>query len=78
MPRLLDKEKCTGCAACYNKCSQGCIKMVPDTFGFLYPEIDNSLCIKCNLCEKACPGLNLTRKSNEQKSAAFLWGGGIH
>ena len=28
--------------------------MVPDTFGFLYPEVNDSLCVDCGLCEKIC------------------------
>lgn len=29
--------------------------MAPDNDGFLYPQVDEHLCINCGLCEKACP-----------------------
>lgn len=51
-------DKCTGCSACANRCPVNCIKMVSDKEGFLYPEINDSICIHCNQCEKACPVLS--------------------
>ena len=32
--------------------------MNEDEFGFIYPEIDKSKCINCNLCKKICPVIN--------------------
>lgn len=32
--------------------------MREDTEGFLYPEVDEDICIDCGLCEKVCPELN--------------------
>ena len=46
---------CCGCAACDNACPVGAIQMIPDEEGFLYPKVDQSLCVKCGLCEKSCP-----------------------
>lgn len=57
MPKLVDKDKCCGCAACANKCAKGAITMQPNEEGFLHPVIDTSICVECGLCEKACPGL---------------------
>lgn len=48
---------CTGCSACAEKCPKGCISMVANTEGFLYPKVDEELCIHCGLCEKVCPVL---------------------
>lgn len=48
------KTDCCGCTACESVCPHGAIRMVPDTFGFLYPEVDDSLCVDCGLCEKVC------------------------
>ncbi len=50
-----NRELCSGCSNCANKCPKECIKMVPDDKGFLYPEVDESKCINCLKCQKACP-----------------------
>ncbi len=52
------KENCCGCTACKNICPQNVINMVPDSEGFLYPVIDQNLCIDCGLCKRVCPFLN--------------------
>ena len=46
------KNICNGCGVCALVCPKKCIKMVEDTEGFLYPEVDESKCIKCNKCKK--------------------------
>lgn len=50
-----NKENCTGCGACYNKCPKKAIKMVYNEYGFYVPKIDEEKCINCGLCEKICP-----------------------
>lgn len=45
---------CTGCNACVQKCPQGCITLEENKYGFLYPKIDKTNCISCNLCNKVC------------------------
>lgn len=55
MPTLASKEKCTGCAACYNACAHSAITMVEDAEGFLVPKVNNSECVECGLCEMSCP-----------------------
>lgn len=52
---ILEKEKCTGCYACYNACPKDCISMKRDMEGFVYPMIDKEQCVECGLCNKACP-----------------------
>lgn len=59
-----DKEHCCGCGACYNVCPKQCISMEYDKEGFLYPVIDEKICIKCNLCKKTCP-YNLKNENND-------------
>lgn len=38
--------------------------MKPDEEGFMYPIVDESICINCGLCEKTCPELNLQENKN--------------
>lgn len=40
------KSECCGCSACKQICPKGAIAMKPDSEGFLYPQIDVSLCIE--------------------------------
>lgn len=49
------KENCCGCGACAEVCAVRAIYMVPDSEGFLYPEIDESICVKCGRCKQVCP-----------------------
>lgn len=53
-----EKNKCTGCFACYNICPKNAIQMIEDDNGFIYPKIDSEKCIKCGLCRKICPAIN--------------------
>ena len=55
MIKIKDKKSCCGCSACVQKCPKQCICLKEDNEGFLYPEVDNSACIDCGLCEKVCP-----------------------
>lgn len=54
MINISDKEKCSGCSACYNICPVDAIRMSSDEEGFFYPTVDLKKCIKCNKCEKVC------------------------
>ena len=47
-------EYCCGCSACKNICPQGAIRMEADEYGFVFPCVDESLCVDCGLCQKAC------------------------
>ena len=62
------KNICNGCGVCASVCPKKCIKMVEDGEGFLYPEIDESKCIKCNKCRKVCSNFP---KRNEYKIKAY-------
>lgn len=65
-------EKCTGCFACVNICPKNCIQMKEDHFGYVYPEVDQDLCIHCNLCDKVCPS-NHPIQANQPMNAYASW-----
>lgn len=48
------KEDCCGCTACKSICPTQAITMKVDEEGFLYPKIDQELCVDCGLCRKVC------------------------
>ena len=50
---IIDKQKCSGCGACYSVCPVKAIKMQEDKEGFLYPVVKAN-CIKCGKCLKIC------------------------
>lgn len=56
---LMHNYFCTGCGACVNKCPQSAIKLYPDKYGFLKPQIDGK-CVNCSLCVEVCPTAKLT------------------
>ena len=47
--------KCCGCTSCVQSCCKKCITLKEDGEGFLYPQVDESICIDCGLCVKVCP-----------------------
>ena len=66
LKEIEDSDKfCTGCAACDNVCPVGAIEMIPGELGFVSPFINNTLCIQCDMCRKACPVLNLPEKEDK-------------
>lgn len=69
---ICDLEKCTGCAACINTCNHESIKMTENQQGFLYPCIDESKCIQCNLCRQVCPVNHPTKPNNHLHVYAAL------
>lgn len=62
MIKIQNKQDCCGCAACVQRCPKHCISMKEDNEGFLYPIVDESVCIDCGLCEKVCPIINRLEK----------------
>ncbi len=58
MIHITDKQDCCGCNSCVQCCPKSCITMCEDEEGFLYPEVDENVCVDCGLCEKVCPVLH--------------------
>lgn len=53
--QLCPAKQCTGCSACAGACSRNAISFTENMEGFLYPVIDNTVCVSCHLCQKSCP-----------------------
>ncbi len=55
MREITARLGCTGCGCCFVVCPVGCISMVEDSEGFLYPVIEEGTCVSCGRCARACP-----------------------
>lgn len=55
---IVKKENCCGCSACASICPKQCISMECDSEGFLYPQVNKTVCVSCGLCEKVCNELH--------------------
>lgn len=62
---------CSGCSACYSVCRHNAISMQEDKHGFIYPEIDDRVCVDCGLCYDVCP-LN-DREGHGELAAFYGW-----
>lgn len=51
----LQKEQCAGCGLCSQICPSKCISMIENSEGFLYPDVNSSICVHCSLCINYCP-----------------------
>lgn len=54
MIKIENPADCCGCTACASICPRNAIEMQPDILGFLYPAVNNELCINCGLCNDVC------------------------
>ena len=57
MKNVIEKDQCTGCGACWQRCPVHAIEMREDQEGFLYPLINEKICIDCKLCTRICPSV---------------------
>jgi len=57
------KEDCCGCTACEHICPTKAVKMELDQEGFLYPIINQEMCIDCGCCRSVCAFQNGYDKS---------------
>ncbi len=67
-----EKNMCTGCSACVNVCPVKCITMEPDRYGFLYPKVNEALCVKCGRCRKHCHTFAAQRDFSQSKLYSFI------
>lgn len=65
MQKIAEKSLCSGCNACVSVCPKQCIAMRSDKDGFLYPEIDETVCIDCGKCSRTCPVLKSSTESGD-------------
>lgn len=70
MIKIVDKSKCCGCEACVTICPKHCISFKPDQEGFYYPSVDTDICVKCGLCEKVCPVINICEQTTPPRAYA--------
>lgn len=62
-------KNCSSCGACANICAHGAITMQLDKEGFYRPVVNFTKCVKCGLCEKACPWVNEVFNPNGSSKA---------
>ena len=60
-------NECTGCRMCEQICPVKGISMRETEEGFLEAAIDETKCVKCDLCKNRCPQ-NTVKKKNKNKS----------
>ena len=70
--KICSKEKCTGCFACVNACTHGCITMQEDELGCVHPVINEENCVQCGLCKKSCPN-NIELAFNYPQKCYASW-----
>ena len=69
MKNLYNKnDECCACGACVNICPKNAVSMKEDKYGFLFPSIDENLCIDCNMCKKVCAYQNITETNTPLKT----------
>ncbi|MBR3841130.1 MAG: Coenzyme F420 hydrogenase/dehydrogenase, beta subunit C-terminal domain [Erysipelotrichales bacterium] len=67
---MVEKNLCKSCGACYKICPQKAINMHESKYGFAVPEIDESKCINCKLCDTVCK--NTTIKNDFKLQESYL------
>lgn len=59
------KSACCGCSACEQICPTGAVSMEEDEEGFVYPKINDTMCIHCNKCDTICAFSKKLYQKNE-------------
>lgn len=72
MKKICSNKYCTSCGACAEICPKSAIKMKKNEYGFVFPEIDESICIDCGLCYKKCH-INASMEMKYPQDAYAVW-----
>jgi Pyruvate/2-oxoacid:ferredoxin oxidoreductase delta subunit len=73
--KLIRKNECLGCGACHDVCEKSSITMKRDCDGFIYPNIDETLCTKCGRCVTHCPvscEVDIRKKNEQLRSDSYM------
>ena len=62
---------CSGCTACAERCPVNCITMKRDKMGFMYPDVDETKCIHCDICDKVCAEMRSKYSENNADIEAY-------
>ena len=60
-------SECIGCMSCYASCDLGAIHPEYTKEGFMYPKIDDTLCVNCGKCIDVCPLCNTIKGTPNSK-----------
>ena len=71
MIEIKNKQDCSGCTACVAICHKDAIVMKEDGEGFLYPQVNQEICVNCGTCERVCPIIN-SKKEEPFKQEAYI------
>lgn len=69
----VDYKNCSGCGACENICPVDAIKMVKNSEGFLYPEVNVDICVNCGKCEQVCQIQKECMFDSEKRRFFAVW-----
>lgn len=64
-------SQCTGCLLCKEICPNNAINIKRDALGFIYPQISEDKCVKCNACEEICASIVTEKKSVALESRRY-------
>lgn len=67
----LNDAKCFGCQACVDACPKKCISFTKNINGYLYPDVDMDLCVKCGKCNSVCLMESMPDSGKTAHSALF-------